>query len=482
MMDAKLAAASPNLDLKIPIKQGGKSDKGPVGDGKNAFRNALDERVSARDNPPGRIAIKTATERLQDQKALREVTGTVGMTETAPAPATSAAKPIVVLSQSARLAAANEVKPKAEGQPDGDMVIPEKNSKSAHGPEKTAKAEARQERQDEDDTDSETLPSGKSLPEGRIVAEAARHHGKIKHEAGETDADDSGNAAHAPDTPVKDALVLLKQHEENGSSAAAMGSAHGQPSAEDSQAGEESHSQGRGAVYRVARADGRGQTVEIEHSLGRDAGEKAGLGKPDVNNVVVVEQRRFLAPAADNAQSIAANIAGDSEWARALQPDQALANAASQAGNGKVVNTLKIQLHPIELGLVTATLRLVGDELSVELKVDTGIAYRSLKEDQARIVEALKAHGFAVDQVNLSFGADRSDAQTSNSQNGQAQGFTQQQQQQARDGGQNAPASRERPQYERQRNGNGTASGDDLRVEAGGTGGPGAARPGHIYL
>lgn len=481
MMDAKLAAASPSLDLKIPIKQGGKSEKGPVGDGKSAFRNALDERVSARDNPPGRIAIKTATERLQDQKALQEATGTVGMAEKTPAspPAPVSAKPVVVVSQSARMSAGHDIRPSVAGQPEGDTVIPEKNVKSAHGPEKSARAEARQERQEANETDDDTLPNGKPLPEGRIVAEAARHHGKTKHEAGETEAADTGDAA---DAPVKDALVLLKQHEDNGRSVAAQNATHGEPSGQDMSPAGEPQAPGRPSVYRIARADGRGQMVEIEHPLGKNAGENAGLGRPDVNNVVVVDQRRFLAPAADNVQSIAATLAGDTEWARALQPDQALANAASQAGNGKVVNTLKIQLHPIELGLVTATLRLVGDELSVELKVDTGVAYRSLKEDQARIVEALKAHGFAVDQVNLSFGAERSDAQSSNSQNGQAPGFTQQQQQQARDGGQNAPASRERPQYERQRNDNGTASGDDLRVEAGGAGGSGAVRPGHIYL
>lgn len=42
-----------------------------------------------------------------------------------------------------------------------------------------------------------------------------------------------------------------------------------------------------------------------------------------------------------------------------------------------MVNTLKIQMNPIDLGLVTATMRLAGDALNVDLKVETGAAIGS---------------------------------------------------------------------------------------------------------
>ena len=45
---------------------------------------------------------------------------------------------------------------------------------------------------------------------------------------------------------------------------------------------------------------------------------------------------------------------------------------------------LKIQLHPLELGVVTAHLRTVGEKLSVELKVDNHDAYHRLERRQRR--------------------------------------------------------------------------------------------------
>ena len=58
-------------------------------------------------------------------------------------------------------------------------------------------------------------------------------------------------------------------------------------------------------------------------------------------------------------------------------------------------------MHPIDLGMVTATLRLKDDELHVEIKVETGDAFRQLSDDQSAMVKALRAQGFAVDQVNI---------------------------------------------------------------------------------
>lgn len=477
MMDAKLAASTPGPDLKIQIKQGGKSDKATAGEGKAAFRDTLDERLQSNGNFQGRLNLKSATDRLDETRSLDIENG--GADETAVAESINKPKkPVILLSANGKPATLESTGRDSSIAGEFGIHVRLRTDKADRA-DKTGKDPATlamSEGQDEDPALLEALQSGAEgelpLPEG----EDALRYKAMKDTPSDSDhpADDKAGAA------AKDALVLLREPAERGHSGmeaavATQGQLAGdQPSAEG-------EANGRSAVYRVVRADGRGQQIDVETKLGADEGDRSVSGKTEVNSVVVVEQRRFLAPVTDNALSIAGKLAGDPEWSRALQPDQTLANAAAQAGGGKVVNTLKIQLHPIELGLVTATLRLRGDELSVELKVDNGLAYRSLKDDQTRIVEALKAHGFAVDQVNVSFGADRADSQGTSQQNGQSSSFTQQQQQ-ARDGGQNAPTARERGRFERERNDNGTASGDDLRVEAGTAGGTGSRQPGHVYL
>jgi chemotaxis protein MotD len=85
-----------------------------------------------------------------------------------------------------------------------------------------------------------------------------------------------------------------------------------------------------------------------------------------------------------------------------MQPGASLSNAAAQSSTGKVVNTLKLQMTPIELGMVTATLRLSGEELTVHLTVETMAAHAQLTEDSSGIVESLKSQGFAVDQLTVS--------------------------------------------------------------------------------
>ncbi len=180
---------------------------------------------------------------------------------------------------------------------------------------------------------------------------------------------------------------------------------------------------GSDQVFRFARADGKGQTVSM--NLASD-GDKT-VVKNDVpsttakaESVTVLEARRYLGLApTSNAAAVTNQIASNPEWARALQPSAAASTPAAQAATGKVLNTLKIQMHPIDLGTVTATLRLKDDELHVEIKVETGDAFRQLSDDQNAMVKALRAQGFAVDQVNIVFNA--SDSSTSNTAQQQAQ-------------------------------------------------------------
>ncbi|NRP71666.1 hypothetical protein ILFOPFJJ_02554 [Ensifer psoraleae] len=177
-------------------------------------------------------------------------------------------------------------------------------------------------------------------------------------------------------------------------------------------------------LFRFARADGKGQAMSMTISAD---GEKAVVdtGKPaaasKAENVTVLEARRYLGLAMNaNAASVTSAIAGDSEWAQLIQSGATLGQPEASGQVGKTLNTLKIQLHPIDLGTVTATLRLKDDELQVDLKVESGEAFRQLRDDQGEMVKALRAQGFAVDQVNIVFNAG-GDASGGGSQQQQAQ-------------------------------------------------------------
>ncbi|TAV47065.1 flagellar hook-length control protein FliK [Rhizobium leguminosarum] len=157
-----------------------------------------------------------------------------------------------------------------------------------------------------------------------------------------------------------------------------------------------------GKTFRISRADGRGVSMDVH--IGTDqAGPKDGSKKADVENVSVLESRRYIGLMQNsNSAAVTAALSGDSEWARAMEPSSALSNAAEWTSTGKVVNTLKIQMNPLDLGLVTATMRLSGDALNVDLKVETGAAYRQMKEDHGKILEALRSQGYAVENVTIS--------------------------------------------------------------------------------
>ena len=162
--------------------------------------------------------------------------------------------------------------------------------------------------------------------------------------------------------------------------------------------------------FRVVRADGKGEPMMLQSDAATradDTGEAA-----SVETVTVLDARRFIAPASTtNAASITAAMLGDTEWISAMSPGSELANAATHSSQGKVVNTLKLQMSPIELGSVTATLRLSGEELSVQLTVDNPAALRQLQNDSSDILKSLRAQGLTVEHVQVNMqvsSADRS--------------------------------------------------------------------------
>lgn len=235
-------------------------------------------------------------------------------------------------------------------------------------------------------------------------------------------------------------------------------------------------------TFRFLRTDGKGQALSMR--VGQSDGETVkydvGTARDAGQTVEVIEARRFLAPVSNNAAALTSAMIGDGEWASAMLPGSELANAATQSSSGKVVNTLKLQMSPIELGNVTATLRLQGEELSVVITVETHAAHKQLAKDQDEMLKALRAQGFAVDQIqiNVNVGAaDRADS----SQNG-AQGQSQGQQAQGGNPGSNGSSERrEGAQQSERASGMGMTT-DDTSAPQTASGGASASRPGHVYL
>lgn len=237
----------------------------------------------------------------------------------------------------------------------------------------------------------------------------------------------------------------------------------------------------RDRLFRFSNTRG-GQSVDMSVAGGR--GEKAAIEFKNstgasAENITVLDSRRFLGLAPNsNSALLTSAISGNPEWVSAMQPSSGLSDVTGAGSTGGVVNTLKLQMNPHELGSVTATLRLAGDELSVHLTVETRAAYRQLSEDSGGIVDALRAQGFAVDQVTVSVAStadtDANKGQQSGGQSGQPMTANGERQQDAQGRGQ-SPAN-ERGAREA------TGNGNEMVSENAAAGIPGSTRPGQLYL
>lgn len=221
------------------------------------------------------------------------------------------------------------------------------------------------------------------------------------------------------------------------------------------EAGSGSENEGDAAAFRfssprsgAARALDM-STVQRDGRVEFDARESTGK---TTDTITVLDSRRFigLAPST-NASALTGLIVNDPEWVSAMQPGSSLCNAAAQSSTGKVVHTLKLHMTPIELGSVTMSLRLAGDELSVHMTVESVAAYKKLQEDSKSILDGLKAQGLTVDNITISVASSDKSDQTGTQGNNQ-------QNQQAQQQGQQAAAGRNRDESgargDRQGNGN----------------------------
>jgi flagellar hook-length control protein FliK len=65
------------------------------------------------------------------------------------------------------------------------------------------------------------------------------------------------------------------------------------------------------------------------------------------------------------------------------------------------MTTLKLQLHPAELGNVTVKISGTGDEIAIEVQVENTEARQRLASDSDAIVKSLRGLGYDIERVSV---------------------------------------------------------------------------------
>ncbi|MGV3550696.1 flagellar hook-length control protein FliK [Rhizobium sp.] len=285
--------------------------------------------------------------------------------------------------------------------------------------------------------------------------------------AGKTDKDD--DAADAADSRIDtrngDPMLITVNTRSGGD----------RPAGDDDKASDQ-----RADVVRVGNGRGRSVDIDVPAVPGTQSQDGAkSAGTPKIETATVLEARRYLGFSTDtNGGALAAAVKADPTWTSALQAAQR-ADLGTLANTVTEVNTLKLELNPGDLGTMVASLKLKGEELTVELRVNSAEAYRSLTADHDDIVKSLQDQGFSIDKVTVQLnatektdtGADR-DLARQQQRDGQGDGRTSQREGQGGQPGRDDGA-RGQPRW--------TSSGAPVDVGTGdGRSEPG--RTGNLYL
>lgn len=226
-------------------------------------------------------------------------------------------------------------------------------------------------------------------------------------------------------------------------------------------------------VVRLVSANGRGRSVDIDVPAGAGAAKDgAKSATPKVETATVLEARRYLGFTPEsNSTALTTAIKADPTWTQALQSAQAVSDVRTLGNTVTEVNTLKLQLNPENLGSMVASLKLKGEELTVELRVTSVEAYQQLSADHDDIVKGLQDQGFSIDKVTVQLNAaDRTGTGADSDlarQQGQAQRDGQAEERDARRTRDDRPEQQQRGGSQAQADGK--ASGD-RRPEPGGSG------------
>lgn len=119
--------------------------------------------------------------------------------------------------------------------------------------------------------------------------------------------------------------------------------------------------------------------------------------------VTVVSSQVSPAPAAP----VAAPSPTGAALVMSLDTDGTLKSYATEtasalpAGDAKPLTTLKLQLHPAELGNVTVKISGTGEEIAIEVQVESTEARHRLSSDSDAIVKSLRGLGYDVDRFTV---------------------------------------------------------------------------------
>lgn len=121
--------------------------------------------------------------------------------------------------------------------------------------------------------------------------------------------------------------------------------------------------------------------------------------EPAAPRITVVAQQAIPAPVASTSATLVGSVAASD----LIEPSNArlILDAVNTSTAQAPAHSLRIQLHPAELGMVTATLRFAGEQLSIELRVENREAYHRLMADSDTIVGSLRDIGYDVDRVTI---------------------------------------------------------------------------------
>lgn len=101
------------------------------------------------------------------------------------------------------------------------------------------------------------------------------------------------------------------------------------------------------------------------------------------------------------AKSILTAIQENSNWSKQLS-SPVLQTMTQVQNSGAVLQSLQVQLHPVELGSVNMKLRLVQGQMQVEVAVENDAAYKALVADQDGLMNTVRAMGFKVESLSIS--------------------------------------------------------------------------------
>lgn len=125
--------------------------------------------------------------------------------------------------------------------------------------------------------------------------------------------------------------------------------------------------------------------------------------KPIAARATIIAEQSIPAPAPTPVIGTAAALAETlvSETTRLASIEKPAAPLPAQHIIAGQAHSLKLQLHPAELGMVTASLRFAGEQLSIELQVENSEAYQRLSVDSETIVKSLRGLGYEIDRVTI---------------------------------------------------------------------------------